>query len=65
MKVRLLSLNIDKSMSFARFQARIESSIKAYADSLNIQQFEDNDNQSVDFVEENHQKYVEAFTQMR
>lgn len=31
MKVRLLSLNIDKSMSFARFQARIVSSIKPYA----------------------------------
>ena len=41
MKAKILSLNIDKSMSFARFQARIESSIKAYADSLNIQQFED------------------------
>ena len=32
MKVRLLSLNIDKSMSFSRFQARIVSSIKPYAD---------------------------------
>lgn len=32
MKVRLLSLNIDKSMSFSRFQARIASSIKPYAD---------------------------------
>ncbi len=31
MKVRLLSLNIDKSMSFNRFQARIVSSIKPYA----------------------------------
>lgn len=31
MKVRLLSLNIDKSMSFSRFQARIISSIKPYA----------------------------------
>lgn len=31
MKVRLLSLNIDKSMSFTRFQARIVSSIKPYA----------------------------------
>ncbi len=31
MKVRLLSLNIDKSMSFSRFQARIVSSIKPYA----------------------------------
>lgn len=32
-------------------------------DPLYLQQFEDNDNQSVDFVEENHQKYVE--TQMK
>lgn len=31
MKVRLLSLNIDKSVSFNRFQARIISSIKPYA----------------------------------
>ncbi len=31
MKVRLLSLNTDKSMSFTRFQARIVSSIKPYA----------------------------------
>lgn len=31
MKVRLLSLNIDKSMSFTRFQARVASSIKPYA----------------------------------
>lgn len=31
MKVRLLSLNVDKSMSFSRFQARIVSSIKPYA----------------------------------
>ncbi len=31
MKVRLLSFNIDKSMSFSRFQARIVSSIKPYA----------------------------------
>lgn len=31
MKVRLLSLNIDKSVSFSRFQARIISSIKPYA----------------------------------
>lgn len=32
MKVRLLSLNTDKNMSFSRFQARIVSSIKPYAD---------------------------------
>ncbi len=32
MKVRLLSLNIDKNMPFAKFQARVVSSIKAYAE---------------------------------
>lgn len=32
MKVRLLSLNVDKNMPFARFQARVISSIKAYSD---------------------------------
>lgn len=33
MKVRLLALNIDKNMPFARFQARVSSSISAYSDS--------------------------------
>lgn len=32
MNVRLLSLNIDKSIPFARFQARVISSINAYTD---------------------------------
>ena len=32
MKVRLLALNIDKNMPFARFQARVVSSIKSYFD---------------------------------
>lgn len=32
MKVRLLSLNIDKNMPFAKFQARVVSSIKNYAE---------------------------------
>ena len=31
MKVRLLSLNLDKAMPFVRFQARVTSSIKNYA----------------------------------
>ncbi len=41
MKVRLLSLNVDKSMPFARYQARVASSIKAYTDDTNtFEQFE-------------------------
>lgn len=32
MRIRLLSLNTDSSMSFAKFQARIVSSIKAYSE---------------------------------
>lgn len=32
MKVRLLALNVDKNMPFARFQARVVSSIKSYFD---------------------------------
>lgn len=41
MKVRLLSLNIDKSIPFARFQARVISSINAYTDeSVNFDNFE-------------------------
>ncbi len=42
MKVRLLSLNIDKSMSFSRFQARVTSSIKPYASTENS--FENTEN---------------------
>lgn len=34
MKVRLLSLNVDKNMPFARFQARVTSSIKIYSDEI-------------------------------
>ncbi len=42
MKAKVLSLNIDKSMSFARFQARIASSLKSYAEEIvDVQQFED------------------------
>ncbi|MCH5190955.1 MAG: SpoIID/LytB domain-containing protein [Oscillospiraceae bacterium] len=33
MKVRLLALNVDKSIPFTRFQARVVSSIKSYIDS--------------------------------
>ena len=41
MKAKLLSLNIDKSMSFSRFQARIDSSLKAYTgDNLAVEQYE-------------------------
>ncbi len=42
MKVRLLSLNIDKSMSFARFQARITGSIKPYMSTDSV--FENTEN---------------------
>ena len=42
MKAKLLSLNIDKSMSFSRFQARLDSSLKAYTgDNLEVEQFDD------------------------
>ncbi len=42
MKTTILSLNIDKSMSFARFQARIESSLNNFTDDIiRIKQFED------------------------
>ncbi len=42
MKAKVLSLNVDKSMSFARFQARIGSSLKPYVDNnVQIEQFED------------------------
>lgn len=42
MKTNVLSLNVDKSMSFTRFQARIESSIKPFADdNCKFRQFED------------------------
>ncbi len=42
MRTTILSLNINKSISFTRFQARIESSLKKYTDeSIRIKQFED------------------------
>ena len=41
MKTKVLSLNVDKSMSYARFHARIESSINNYTDDCVFQQFED------------------------
>ncbi len=41
MKTKVLSLNVDKSMSFARFQARIESSISNFTDDCAFQEFED------------------------
>lgn len=41
MKVRLLSLNVDKSMPFARYQARVVSSIKAYSEEISsFEQYE-------------------------
>ncbi len=41
MRTKVLSLNVDKSMSFTRFQARIESSINNYTDDCVFQEFED------------------------
>ena len=42
MKTKILSLNVDKSMSFSRFQARLVSSLKSYTgDNLVTEQFED------------------------
>lgn len=41
MKTKVLSLNVDKSMSFTRFQARLESSIKPFTDNNNFFEFED------------------------
>ncbi|MBR5246786.1 MAG: hypothetical protein IKV25_05390 [Clostridia bacterium] len=42
MRARLLSLNVDKSMSFTRFQARLVSSLNLYIDDdLGTEQFED------------------------
>ncbi len=42
MKAKLLSLNVDKSMSFSRFQARLVSSLKSYTgEDLVTEQFED------------------------
>lgn len=42
MKTTILSLNIDRSMSFSRFQARVESSLSNFVDdTIRISQFED------------------------
>ena len=41
MKTKVLSLNVDKSMSFNRFQARLESSIKPFTDDSSFMEFED------------------------
>ncbi len=41
MNAKILSLNVDKSVSFSRFKARIESSIKAYSENLKFDEFED------------------------
>lgn len=41
MKTKVLSLNVDKSMSFTRFQARLESSIKPFTDDSKFFEFED------------------------
>lgn len=42
MRVRLLSLNVDKSMPFARYQARVVSCIKTYSEDVSV--FEEYDN---------------------
>ena len=42
MKTTILSLNVDRSMSFSRFQARVESSLSSFVDDkIRIKQFED------------------------
>lgn len=41
MRTKVLSLNVDRSMSLTRFQARIESCINNYTDDCVFQQFED------------------------
>lgn len=41
MKTKVLSLNVDRSMSFTRFQARLESSIKPFADDCKFLEFSD------------------------
>lgn len=42
MKAKLLSLNVDKSMSFSRFQARLSSSLKSYTDdNIVTEEYED------------------------
>jgi stage II sporulation protein D len=41
MKTKVLALNVDKSMSFTRFQTRLESSIKPFTDDSSFIEFED------------------------
>ncbi len=41
MRTKVLSLNVDMSMSFTRFQTRLESSLINYTDNCDFQQFED------------------------
>ena len=41
MKTKVLSLNVDKSMSFSRFQTRLESSINSFSDDSQFVEFED------------------------
>ena len=41
MKTKVLSLNVDATMSFSRFQARLESSIKPFVTEENFLQFSD------------------------
>lgn len=41
MKTKVLSLNVDKSMSYSRFQTRLESSINSFSDYSQFVEFED------------------------
>ena len=41
MKTKVLSLNVDKSMSFSRFQTRLESSISSFSNDSQFVEFED------------------------
>ncbi len=41
MKTKVLALNVDKSMSYSRFQARLESSINPFTDESKFVEFED------------------------
>ena len=40
MKTKVLSLNVDKSMSYSRFQTRLESSINSFSDYSQFVEFE-------------------------
>ena len=41
MKTKVLSLNVDKSMSYSRFQTRLESSISPFTDDSHFVEYED------------------------